>query len=266
PGANPSPAKAKRMRSFPLDARFSSLYSAEGERTINILAAIVMEKYVIIISDFARITRLHVISSARTFDAADLEVGSKLWKTRLWSAFPGGPDWIKEPAAALEHFDSWRAGVLDSKDPTPIFQWLLSTDGPAAGVGAHLANDILFLQAIHPDTPAVVLCRDEEMCSSLRAFFPVFMAQWISDDFKKRCGGTANSANPFEFNYTSNTNFIASKVHCFRREVARVPRDLYNKYQSQGYCHDPPHATLFSFSPRHPLRRPGSRSPGTSHS
>ncbi|KAJ7612330.1 hypothetical protein DFH06DRAFT_1371405, partial [Mycena polygramma] len=152
----------------------------------------------------------------------------------LWSAFPGGPDWMKEPAAALEYLDLWRAGILDSEDSTPIFQWLLCTDGPAAGVGAHLANDILFLQAIHPDTPAVVLCRDE-MYSSLRAFFPVFMAQWISDDFKRRCGGTANSVNPLEFNYTSNTNFIASKVHCFRRKVARVPQDLYNKYQSQGY-------------------------------
>jgi hypothetical protein len=88
----------------------------------------------------------------------------------------------------------------------------METTGPATGVGAHLANDILFLLAIHPDTPANVLCRDTIMYQSMRDFFPPFMAQWISDDFKKRCGGSANSSNPLDFSYTSDTNFIASRV------------------------------------------------------
>ncbi|KAF7372546.1 hypothetical protein MVEN_00117000 [Mycena venus] len=234
PGPNSNRAKAKRLRTFPLPPRFTTPGSAESARTINILAAIEMDEHAIIVSDFRRLTRLHVISSTRIFDSSDLIVNSELWNTSLWSAFPSGPDWMKETVVALEYMDRWRTSVINSDNNTPIFDCLLETTGPAAGVGAHLANDILFFLAIHPDTPANVLCRDAIMYQSMRDFFPPFMAQWISDDFKKRCGGSANSSNPLDFSYTSDTNFIASRVHVFRKAEARVGADLYDRYQSLG--------------------------------
>ncbi|KAJ6523372.1 hypothetical protein B0H19DRAFT_972900, partial [Mycena capillaripes] len=46
---------------------------------------------------------------------------------------------------------------------------------------------------------------------------------------------TANSPNPLDFNYTSNTNFLNSHVRCFRRERVRVERELFNTYQARGY-------------------------------
>ncbi|KAJ7266477.1 hypothetical protein B0H12DRAFT_1046161 [Mycena haematopus] len=235
PGSNANRAKAKRLRSFALPSRLVTPGSADTDRTINIHAAVVMEQKVLIVSDFSRMTRLHVISSTRVFSACDLKVNSELWTTRLWAAFPSGPDWMLEPEAALDNLDAWRASTVASMDTMPIFDCLLKTDGPAAGVGAHLANDILFLLVIHPDTPANILCEDAEMYASLREFLLRFMAQWISDGFKRRCGGTANSVNSFDFNYESHTNFLASYVHCFRREWARVDRELYNKYQARGY-------------------------------
>ncbi|KAJ7199941.1 hypothetical protein GGX14DRAFT_372584, partial [Mycena pura] len=254
PGPNSNRAKADRLRTFPLPSRFITPGSSDVERTINILAAIVMEDAAIIISDFSRLTRLHVISSSRFFTAKDLEVNSELWTTRLWSAFPGGSDWMKEPEEALLFMDRWRSLVLHDDTPTPIIDCFLDADGPAAGVGAHLANDILFLLALHPDTPAVCICADEALyrevekklstpypnfesrspLGHMRDFFPLYMAQWISDEFKKRCGGTANSHNSLDFNYTSDTNFISSRVRVFRRLEARVDRELFDRYQSLG--------------------------------
>lgn len=142
---------------------------------------------------------------------------------------------MKEPQAALEYMDAWRASVIQQEKITPIIDVLCDTKGPAAGVGAHLANDILYLVSIHPDTPATVVCLNEQMYSTLKSSFPSFMAQWISLEFKKRCGGTANSVNPFAFNYTSNTNFLATHVKVFRQDLVRVPRDLYNIYQGLGH-------------------------------
>jgi hypothetical protein len=78
PGPNPDRAKVKRLRSFPLPARFTTPGSVESPRTINILAAIVMSDSVVIVSDFCRITRLHVISSARVFGEQDLEVNCEV--------------------------------------------------------------------------------------------------------------------------------------------------------------------------------------------
>ena len=143
-----------------------------------------------------------------------------------------------ETAAALEYMDQWRDEVLCKRALTPIITALLDTCGPAAGVGAHLANDILYLLAIYPMMPAFYLCSEDTLYHAFRDFMPDFMSQWISEAFKKRCGVTPNSINPFEFNYTSNTNFIARHVLVYRREEVRIPRDLFNKYQSLGLFDD----------------------------
>ncbi|KAJ6578219.1 hypothetical protein B0H19DRAFT_1338284, partial [Mycena capillaripes] len=104
PGPNPNAAKAKRLRSFPLPSscdRFTTPGSADSVCTIKILAAIVMEEYTIIVCDFSRIIRLHVISSTRIFGEHDLAVNSELWRTSLWAAFPSGLNWMKNPMQRL---------------------------------------------------------------------------------------------------------------------------------------------------------------------
>ena len=78
PGPNRNAAKAQRLRTFPLPDRFVTPHSQDKGRAVNILAAVIMEEISIIVCDFCRITRLHVISSTRIFDAPDLLVGSKV--------------------------------------------------------------------------------------------------------------------------------------------------------------------------------------------
>ncbi|KAJ7223500.1 hypothetical protein GGX14DRAFT_658327 [Mycena pura] len=106
PGSNRNAAKAQRLRTFALPDRFITPHSQDKGRTVNILAAVIMEEISII-----------------------------LWQTQLWSCFPSGPDWMVETAAALEYMDQWRDEVLCNRAQTPIIAALLDTCGPAAGVG-----------------------------------------------------------------------------------------------------------------------------------
>lgn len=76
PGSNPNKAKAARLHSFPLPDKFTELGSQDRDRTINIFAAIVMQEKVIIISDFSRMVRVHVISRNNYFLNFDIAVDS----------------------------------------------------------------------------------------------------------------------------------------------------------------------------------------------
>ncbi|KAJ7797866.1 hypothetical protein B0H14DRAFT_3546691 [Mycena olivaceomarginata] len=135
PGNNKNPAKAKRLPSFPLPQRFV-LPGARRKavRKINILATIVMDEDVIILTDFSRMSQVHIMSSSQILQLPDIQPGSLLWETRLWKWFQGGPDWIVETDAALAGLDSWRAKVLKYQLRTPIIEELLDVTGPAAAV------------------------------------------------------------------------------------------------------------------------------------
>lgn len=79
PGSNGSVHKAAKMRTFPLPPRFIEACSRPDlERIVNILAAIVTKTQAIVITDFSRMTRLHVVSSTRIFEATDLAPASEV--------------------------------------------------------------------------------------------------------------------------------------------------------------------------------------------
>jgi hypothetical protein len=44
-----------------------------------------------------------------------------------------------------------------------IFDALTSVDGPAAGVGAQLANDLLYHLGFHPFCPAFTICNSDKL-------------------------------------------------------------------------------------------------------
>ncbi|KAK7001753.1 hypothetical protein R3P38DRAFT_3044301 [Favolaschia claudopus] len=242
PGNNPNAAKAERLRSFLIPRKYIDPGAREDNSLykVNILAAVVMEEDAFIVVDFARITQVHVVSGSRFWTEEDMSPGSETWETRLWSRFKGGPDWVCEPDAALEELDEWRQEVLEKATHTPIIDVLLDANGPGGGVGQHLANDLLFCCALHPDTPANVLCADDDLYGSLRDTFPSFMAKFSSKTYFARCGSTPNTRNPFSFNLTSDTNFLRGYVQVYRKEEARVPAALYDLYQSRGLL-DPQH-------------------------
>ncbi|KAJ7664642.1 hypothetical protein DFH06DRAFT_1128044 [Mycena polygramma] len=244
PGANADPEKASKMRSFDLPEEFRDPGARELEdTTIVVLAAIVTPKQAIVISDFNRLTRLHVVSSSCKFSSEDLQPKSKVWKERLWKAFPGGPDWVFERDEALEFLDQWREDVLvaGKRRKKCIADVLTDAHGPGGGIGKHLANDLLYEVAIHPDTPSFYLCSDDKLFGRLRAHLPVFMARWVSPEFLKACGGRTNSRNPFAFNTTSHRNFISGYVSVYRRTSVRMPQELYNLYLEEGLFDSTPY-------------------------
>ncbi|KAK7006736.1 hypothetical protein R3P38DRAFT_1700285 [Favolaschia claudopus] len=242
PGNNKNRSKANRLCSFPLP----SYYLDPGARDrkddfkINILAAVVMEEEVLIITDFSRMTQIHVVSSARMLTREDLRPGSELWSTRLWSRFRSAPDWIVETDLALAGLDEWRNKVIREGDVMPILDVLLQVDGLGAGIGQHLANDLLFEIALHPDTPALSLCSDDAAYAQFRAHIPKFMETWKSPTYLERCASTPNTNNPLSFNTGANDHFLATYVRVYRKTQVRVPAELYNLYQSRGLL-DPDH-------------------------
>jgi hypothetical protein len=80
PGNNKNPAKAKRLRSFPLPQRFVHPGARrKAVRKINILAAIVMDEDVIILTDFSRMSQVHIVSSSQILQSPDIQPGSLVY-------------------------------------------------------------------------------------------------------------------------------------------------------------------------------------------
>ncbi|KAK6980542.1 hypothetical protein R3P38DRAFT_3118132 [Favolaschia claudopus] len=225
PGNNPNKSKAARLRSFLVPERFvePGARLKDEDFKVNILAAVVMETHAIVI---------HVVSSARKFEKADLRPGSEMWRDRLWAKWGGAPDWVYETDAALASLDEWHASVLSSEQRTPILDVLNTSDSFASGLGQHMA--------IHPDMPSFDLCADAALYARFRNHLPNFMRTFVSASYLERCGLAANSSNPFIFNEHSHNNFIRGFVKVYRKAKVHVPANLYNSYQSQGLL-DPDH-------------------------
>lgn len=73
-GRNLDDPKSGIMYSFLIPQRLITEGSSKSKRTINILAAFISDTWVWVIHDFMRLTRLHVISRDRIFEASDFDV------------------------------------------------------------------------------------------------------------------------------------------------------------------------------------------------
>lgn len=73
PGSNSDEAKASLLRSFHMPERFTEPDSSNPDepRTVNIFAAFVSDFGVLVIIDFSRLVRLHVISRNMPWTASD---------------------------------------------------------------------------------------------------------------------------------------------------------------------------------------------------
>ncbi|KAK7032696.1 hypothetical protein R3P38DRAFT_2520548 [Favolaschia claudopus] len=242
PGNNKNKGKANRLRSFCLPSYFldPGARVRKDDFKINILAAIVMEEDVLVITDFSRMSQIHVVSSGRILNREDMRPGSELWTSRLWTRFRSAPDWLVETDLALAGLDEWRQRIIKDHDVTPILDVLLQVDGPGAGIGQHLANDLLFEMALHPDTPSLSVCSDDSLYAELRAHIPRFMETWKSETYLERCASTPNTNNPLSFNTGANDHFLATYVRVYRKTRVRAPAALYDLYQSRGLL-DPDH-------------------------
>lgn len=106
--------------------------------------------------------------------------------------------------------------------------------GCFAGYGRHTINDFLFQLAIHPHTPAYVICQDENTYKDFKAHLHTYMKQYHEPKFLNMAATVANNRNPFFFNKKSDDAYTAGWVQVFRRIKAFVPKALYNRYASRG--------------------------------
>ncbi|KAI0690724.1 hypothetical protein C8T65DRAFT_587704, partial [Cerioporus squamosus] len=246
PGPNKNKAKAKRLRSFKLPSRFvvpgCPTSKDEDDRYINIFAAVVCQDCAIIITDFARLVRLHVMSLARLWMYEDLTVGCDMWST-LWDN-DHGPDWACETADAIEHACAWRCELLANPGTpaaeTPIIVSLYAVQTVFNGLGKHTANDFLHLLGVWPGMPTIQLCSDKGLFNRFLQVLVRYMGLWSSDRFLEVVAPPANHPNPFAFNYRSHRDYISKFVHVYRKSFVNVSSEFYNQLVASGLL-DPSH-------------------------
>ncbi|KAK7014592.1 hypothetical protein R3P38DRAFT_2787432 [Favolaschia claudopus] len=168
------------------------------------------------------VTRAVSVSERRLIELtfySSLALGRKAQQPKLNSTFTVDqgdytPD-IEPTPAVVNEYD---AGKMKQGAPG---RYLLETEHmEESSLDSHLAEDLLFSAAIRPDTPADVLCEDDELYDSFREYVPNFMSKFASSSktYFSRCGGTPNTGNPFSFNLTSDTNFLRGYVQVYRKE------------------------------------------------
>lgn len=79
PGPNKNKMKVNHLRSFQVpDYMIEPGSSPNQIRRVNMFAAFIMQKHVIVLVDFARLIRLHVISGDVMWAAEDLHLNSEV--------------------------------------------------------------------------------------------------------------------------------------------------------------------------------------------
>ncbi|KAI0701158.1 hypothetical protein C8T65DRAFT_728611 [Cerioporus squamosus] len=240
PGPNKNKAKAKRLRSFALPSRFvvpgSPAAVDFSDRYINIFAAVVCQDCAILVTDFARLVRLHVLSRSQLWMDGDLTVGSQFW-SMLWDE-DHGPDWANETGEAMERVAAWRSEVVAHPNARaaqlPIIVSLYAVQTVFNGLGKHTANDLLHLVGLWPGMPTIQLCADKPEFDRFLDVLVRYMALWSSDHFLEVVAPPANHPNPFAFNYRSHRNYISRYVHVYRKSFVNVSPDFYNQLASSG--------------------------------
>ena len=106
----------------------------------------------------------------------------------------------------------------------------------------------LYQLILFTGSPAYELCQDDKKFEELELAIYKYFANHSSPDFLRRIATVPNTDNPFSFNEHSNTSYMESEIHVFRRTVAYVPHKLYVSYHNMGYL-DHNHTIGLSESP-----------------
>ncbi|PPQ78598.1 hypothetical protein CVT26_005316 [Gymnopilus dilepis] len=109
-----------------------------------------------------------------------------------------------------------------------------------SGIGKYSANEILHELAIFPGTPSYFICCDNKRYSDFKEGIRRYVQQFSTDEFLSRASSVPNTNNPLAFNEHLNTLYLRKYVKVYRRRMAVVPRELYNKYVKLGLL-DPNH-------------------------
>lgn len=152
-----------------------------------------------------------------------------------------------EHARPLDHYFPTTSGrplptlSLPREPIRPIIKELCTNNlGAFSGFGRHLANDFLHLVSIFPGMPSRFICETNEAFEPFATGVEGYLKSFTEPKFLKKVSSIPNSDNLFAFNDTSNTNYMQSYIHVFRRKAALVTRKAYIKYCEEGLL-DPDH-------------------------
>ncbi|RDX40700.1 hypothetical protein OH76DRAFT_1412800 [Lentinus brumalis] len=239
PGTNKDKAKAERLRSFVIPSQLvvpearRHKKRADGSQLINIFAAVVCEKEVFLVSDFARLVRITIISIPRHWEERDLRPGSLLWP-QIWDK-EHGPDWLREPEAAAASVLEWRAQILHKNDlGTSLLKELCLNQVYFNGLGKHTATDFLFSLGLWPGTPPVLICQDDTTFQSFVIALRHYMELWVSDAFRRECLSSPNLQSPFAFNHWADLRYTRRYLWVYRKAEVKMPVEQYNMYARLG--------------------------------
>ncbi|OJT03403.1 hypothetical protein TRAPUB_6001 [Trametes pubescens] len=238
PGNNGTASKAARMHSFIVPSRLRDPNARElshSNQTLAIFAAVVGAEYTLAMVDHNRLLRIHIMSRSVHWRTSDLEPGSEMWSS-LWSD-NHGPDWIHEREAACAALDAWRLSILaePAKGRQPaMVDIMCSTQEVFAGFGQHTAHDALHDMAMHPGTPPIFICSDDDRFARLKSTLGTYPLQYVSNNYRQRCLSYANQPSPIAYNYTTDDNFLQRYLKVYRKSVVRMSRELYNEFARLG--------------------------------
>ncbi|KAG6836526.1 hypothetical protein H0H93_007135 [Arthromyces matolae] len=109
-----------------------------------------------------------------------------------------------------------------------------------SGLGRHCINDILHFLGFHPGITSYAVCLQDDLFDHLKLTIYWFLQRFLKTSFLKRVATKPNTNNPFSFNAESNKNYISCYIAVFRRTRVKMPKELYDRYQSLGLL-DPSH-------------------------
>ncbi|KAK7696051.1 hypothetical protein QCA50_000692 [Cerrena zonata] len=241
PGQSKEPARAAKMRSFPIPSHFFN--DGVETRKLNCFAALVCQEESWILCDFARLAQINIFSKSSPWTESDLAMGSKWWNNILWGP-DYGPDWSHEQSHAIEGLYQWRQDILQSEREgqasQPIASVLSKNNVTFNGFGEHTSNDLCHALAFHPLAPCYIICDHDLFFERLLEGIKDYVAIFHSTKFLYKVAGSCNSLNPFTFHTNSNDAYLETYLWVYRKAQVYVNSDLYNLYLKQGFL-DPSH-------------------------
>ncbi|KAH9915222.1 uncharacterized protein B0H18DRAFT_915084 [Fomitopsis serialis] len=238
-GPNEDEDRAEKMRQFRVPPHLIPAGTSKVmDRRVTVLMALHYGDLVWLLIDFARLVRIRVISDDSPWTEDDMVPGGPIWQF-----YGDGPDLNLEPERFLKNLDAYRlriqAGFESRKwSQAPIVEWLCGRGDICNGIGRHLSIDFVHFCGLAPNTPAFRVFKYHY--DDFRHLLIEYMAQWVSDRYKKDCCGLVNSSALFAWNRTSNRKYRQAYLLVFRKAEATVAVDVYNRHARNGNL-DPDH-------------------------
>lgn len=109
-----------------------------------------------------------------------------------------------------------------------------------AGFGQNTIMDFCHSLGVHPATPGIDLCLEDNRFFRFREQLSLYMGRWRSKSFLDNLCVRSNDANPFAFNWALDRRYTKLAIDVYRKATVTIDRELYNQMAREGLF-DPRH-------------------------